>query len=77
MRCSRGTSWRGRRSRRRSTGKVILTSSSPFLTRKVRESIKKKEQQIEKQVIVDVGIGDIERQKGAKTRNGGVGCATM
>ena len=56
---------------------VILTSSSPFLTRKVRESIKKKEQQIEKQVIVDVGIGDIERRIGAKTRDGGVGCATM
>ena len=46
--------------------------------RKVRESIKKKEQQIEKQVIVDIGIGDADKNgKGATTRDGRVGCTTM
>ena len=38
--------------------------------RKMRESIKKKEQQIEKQVIVNVGIGDIERENGQVQRRG-------
>ena len=31
--------------------------------KKVRESIKKKEQQIEKQVIVNIGIGDADKKK--------------
>ena len=47
--------------------------------RKVRESIKKKEQQIEKQVIVNIGIGDADKKngKGATPRDGRVGCSTI
>ena len=47
--------------------------------RKVRESIKKKEQQIEKQVIVNIGIGDADKKNGtgATPRDGRVGCSTM
>ena len=45
--------------------------------RKMREGIKKKEQQIEKQVSV-MGIADIKgNQSGATTRDGRVGCATL
>ena len=45
--------------------------------RKMREGIKKKEQQIEKQVSV-MGIADINgNQSGATTRDGRVGCETV
>ena len=38
--------------------------------RKVRESIKKKEQQIEKQVIVNIGIGDADKKPEKVQRRG-------
>ena len=45
--------------------------------RKMREGIKKKEQQIEKQVSV-MEIADMkENQSGATSRDGRVGCETM
>ena len=45
--------------------------------RKMREGIKKKEQQIEKQVSV-MGIADNQgNQSGATSRDGRVGCETM
>ena len=45
--------------------------------RKMREGIKKKEQQIEKQVSV-MGIADINgNQSGATPRDGRVGCKKM